>query len=607
MGAVLCSGSRHVFPVDNSYYDSYESPKQRSPTRAVKTGSQLKSFVQARAAFTTPEKAAEPPKARPRSRARRASKPASLSSAVAALALRMAGPKRGALPPDLPRWAVLELGPDLCEFQLVAHGADHEEAGWLAVQRYLSPTRIFYIWFNPTALQQLSPKVVLLVWLGPDAEMVGKGLSQARRKELDKLSAPYFTIKATLELEHPSQCSLHHMKLALQGMAGGRVTDAPSPAVSAAVASNTPPKKRESPVKPPPTPLTPQELAAAQQLQAKLTAEGKERFSLAEGGFFEVTFKQPATGHLARQELVAALRQHIARSQSGSEWVVIGIKLPANAWLEAAGKEGALSSAWMQQWLTPDAVQLVVCNLQSTAGGYGMKTYAVVIRWLGGAVPGRQAALANNLFPALVTFTRGTLGTFAADVRAHHHDEVAPAALLERIQGTKLRGEEQSLPERDALFAQFGRTPEDLVFSNRKDMLAAVREMVVTEAKELLVWLEMVVTEAKELLVWLVVTYEPQQICRMHMILTQRLSSEQAVPDALFTAFKSLFRADNICFVLHRSFFIPSQFASVPSDRRRRYIKARCGLILWQGVDISLMAKALSSYHWKEWTELVKQ
>eukprot|EP00457_Paulinella_chromatophora_P018446 gb/GEZN01019766.1/.p2 GENE.gb/GEZN01019766.1/~~gb/GEZN01019766.1/.p2 ORF type:complete len:159 (+),score=19.39 gb/GEZN01019766.1/:181-657(+) len=129
-------------------------------------------------------------------------------------------------------------------------------------------------------------------------------------------------------------------------------------------------------------------------------------------------------------------------------------------------------------------------------------------------------------------------------------------------------------------------------------MLQTISDMRITDFKP---------TGDSGLVVWLLVTYKPGEICKMELAGTERLEGSKISPGEVYMAFSKRLRPDCTCFVLHRSFFIPPQFASVPFPKNLRYIKSRFGLVLWQGMEISLMAKALSSFHWKEWTEIVKQ
>eukprot|EP00457_Paulinella_chromatophora_P002896 gb/GEZN01002901.1/.p1 GENE.gb/GEZN01002901.1/~~gb/GEZN01002901.1/.p1 ORF type:complete len:752 (+),score=120.48 gb/GEZN01002901.1/:38-2293(+) len=527
---------------------------------------------------------------------------ARLSSAAADLCEQMAGPKRGAMPADLPRWCFLTLDAESV-FQLEAHGTEHEADAVQAVVSRFDPSQVYYILINPTRLDATSPKVMELLWLGKDALPVERALSQERRKDLEKLCYKYFTLKAIMEIVSPEECTLEKIKWAMLGIKGGGTVskeqafrdDAAATALrfAAAAAANAPASL--------PDELTPeeQEARAQRELEAKenlarMKAEGIERFALAQGGYLEMRFKHPKTGELSRDTLIENLQSGIRKVKTGTEWLVIGIKLPATAWLDAMGAEGALTEEWREKWLDDSAIRLLVFNLQSTAGGYGMKTYTMVVRWVGEAVSIKHAAAANQFFPALVHFTRETLGSLTGEIEARKKEEVEVDLILEKITGTKLRAQEIELPPKDELFKSFGRQPEELVFTNNTEMLTSIKEL----GKEY--------KGQSDCLLWQLVTYEPGEICKMRLSQEERADTSHDFTGSVSLTFSSHFLPDNICFVLFRGLFIPPQFASVPLPKRLIYARSEYGLYLWQGMEISVMAKALSSYHWKEWSELVK-
>jgi len=60
-----------------------------------------------------------------------------------------------------------------------------------------------------------------------------------------------------------------------------------------------------------------------------------------------------------------------------------------------------------------------------------------------------------------------------------------------------------------------------------------------------------------------------------------------------------------ISFVVVRIMEIQEQFKSVADNVK--YAKPYWGLVLWHGPETSVMAKALSSHHWKDFCKLVRK
>jgi len=108
---------------------------------------------------------------------------------------------------------------------------------------------------------------------------------------------------------------------------------------------------------------------------------------------------------------------------------------------------------------------------------------------------------------------------------------------------------------------------------------------------------------AEPSLSWLIVGYKESETSVMNLKQTGPSKKTDLLSEAC-KEFKPFLHSKEICFVVLRIVEIPEQFKSVADPMK--YAKPYWGFTLWHGPEASIMAKALSSHHWKDFCLLVR-
>jgi len=109
-----------------------------------------------------------------------------------------------------------------------------------------------------------------------------------------------------------------------------------------------------------------------------------------------------------------------------------------------------------------------------------------------------------------------------------------------------------------------------------------------------------------EALGWVLVGYKPSETSTLQVQETGRVN-----PDDVFSSpwqqFRQYLKPTAICFVVFRVCIIPDQYKEFAVKDPIKYIRSTWGLFHWQGTAVSVMAKALSSHHWKDFSEQARR
>jgi len=85
------------------------------------------------------------------------------------------------------------------------------------------------------------------------------------------------------------------------------------------------------------------------------------------------------------------------------------------------------------------------------------------------------------------------------------------------------------------------------------------------------------------------------------------LSPSPLLLQSTLSQWKPLLDENKIFFLVHRVMKVSDELKTTVGEDNVKYAKPYYGLILWHGPSVAVMAKAMSSHHWKDFSNLVRE
>eukprot|EP00457_Paulinella_chromatophora_P001258 gb/GEZN01001260.1/.p1 GENE.gb/GEZN01001260.1/~~gb/GEZN01001260.1/.p1 ORF type:complete len:1030 (+),score=246.31 gb/GEZN01001260.1/:405-3092(+) len=449
-------------------------------------------------------------------------------------------------------------------FQLGGTGKQFGKDGCTELCAALKDTEVQYALFNVSATVSAVPEVALLVWLGPNCKVKDKASSHPRSIDLMLFCKRYLTVKANIKIAEKELVTMEHLDGQLRG--GGQVS-------------------------------TKQSTSAIQDEREALALSAVQRAAAAS-----------PTPQAQEQALVPdillkgqdAITARLGSFKEGNGWVAMtltGRKFDQLSLL-GTGDTQALTSDWCDTWLQPDTHASFIMRVVSDES-HGIKlTYNVLCHWLGKEVRPQVVGRVKEVLPLVTTFLTTQLGTLHSVVESRCKEDITSASIKDKLGGTRQKWDKKKtvLNTKDEKFSSFGKgQKENVGFSDEAVLLKVLRQLA-NDPHE------------KELphLSWLLMGYRHGSTSSLEVQQTGD-NSGALLMECPVPAFKKLLDPKEVQFVAFRLMRIPEQYDEVGSKMDRVGLaKPYYGLLLWHGPEISVMRKAISSHHWKFFSDKVR-
>eukprot|EP00457_Paulinella_chromatophora_P000237 gb/GEZN01000237.1/.p1 GENE.gb/GEZN01000237.1/~~gb/GEZN01000237.1/.p1 ORF type:complete len:1535 (-),score=327.23 gb/GEZN01000237.1/:683-5287(-) len=341
--------------------------------------------------------------------------------------------------------------------------------------------------------------------------------------------------------------------------------------------------------------LSPEQLARYNELKEKNQASGKSYI----GPYLPVDFQGKKEVKDALELLRNGEVDYVTMSLSGKESRDVSVEYPISKDKEQASSDEAaslalintvelepLSDAWKASGtLALDRILVHVLAFNVVEEGYASATVRklVFLQWLGPTVSHRLKAEAQQLNPSLVTFATWALKKLDVTVAVTAEDEIAGMSeqILQKLTGSRMAGgvgiaSGASIAD-NSKYAELKKRASQLTFDKPEEFVTSV----------------MGVARDEDPLTWCLFVYAEGSID----VLTLKGKGEGRYP---WDEYKKLLDPKMSGFLLHRVVWGNKELAfSQTINNEKPYL----GLVRWQGKEIAVMEKALSSHHWFTFTK----
>jgi len=137
--------------------------------------------------------------------------------------------------------------------------------------------------------------------------------------------------------------------------------------------------------------------------------------------------------------------------------------------------------------------------------------------------------------------------------------------------------------------------PSEIVYQNKEKIIETMQELSTDPQKQI----------STGGMTWLMIGYAPNETSTFTLLRTGACLSTSFLNSPPCEDFKLYLGRKDILFILHRVLKIPDQLSNLGMNSLK-YMKPYYGLLLWQGSETSIMSKALSSHHWKDFSEFAR-
>jgi len=293
---------------------------------------------------------------------------------------------------------------------------------------------------------------------------------------------------------------------------------------------------------------------------------------------------------------------------------------------------GCCTDEWREKWCDETALYAFVLKLSVQNGGF-CQDKVLYCQWVGKKVKIMSKGKAKMMYQGVMEFVR-MLVPFSGNFEARNADELEEndvvAHLGSRVRpnpAKKIKKSKVKLKKGESVelkYADHAKLQETLT-AIAKDPYGRATGEEIAEGASNLELAKVGTDEFANQMSWVALSYCEQN----HTTLVQRgcgsgtalsfdygsqppsaaeLKEQEemdASPREPSKHFSKFFKADNIVMVAHRILRVPEQYRH--SANKGKFLRGCYGLVMWQGEQVDVMQKALSSHHWKQFTDMTKE